>query len=88
MKDFIIYKSEKVLVYINQCHNPGKKTKVFSIRRNDKKSAGMFLGLIKFNGAWRQYVTEFEPKTIWSAGCKKKIAEFEELLNKQFRDKS
>lgn len=87
MKNFIVYKSDKVLVYINQCHNPKKKTKLFTIRRDDKNGYGDLLGEIRFSGAWRQYVTEFEKGTIWSAGCKEKIAEFERILNKQFREK-
>ena len=87
MKDFIIYERGETLVYINQCRNKGKKTKLFTIRRDDKTGYAHLLGIIKFDGAWRQYVTEFEPNTKWSAGCKKKIAEFEEIINKKWRDK-
>ena len=87
MKEFVVYEKGETKVYINQCHNPGRKTKAFAIRRDDKKGCAWFLGEIKFSGAWRQYVSEFEPGTIWSAGCKRKIAEFEEILNKKFREK-
>lgn len=87
MKDFTVYERGKVKVFINQCYNPKKKTKLFAIRRDDKSGLGRFIGTIRFSGAWRQYVTEFEKGTIWSAGCKEKIVEFEKILNKQFRDK-
>ena len=86
-KDYIVYQKENVLVYINQCHNPKKKTKLFAIRRDDKTGLGALLGIIKFSGAWRQYVILPDAYTKWSAGCKIKIAEFEERLNKEFREK-
>jgi hypothetical protein len=85
-KDFIIYEKGETKVYINQCHNPGKKTRLFTIRRDDDREYGYLLGVIKFDGGWKQYLTFFEPDTKWSAGCKKKIAEFEEIINKKWRD--
>ena len=85
-KEFIVYQGKDCKVYINQCHNPKKKTKLFAIRRDDKKGCARYLGKIFFSGAWRQYVSEFDEGTIWSSGCKKKICEFEDLLNKQFRE--
>lgn len=87
MKDFIIYENKGIKVYINQCHNPRKKTKLFAIRRDDKTGCGHFLGSIKFSGRWRQYVSEFKEGTIWSSGCKKRICELEDILNKKFREK-
>lgn len=87
MKERIIYESERTQVYINQCHNKGKKTKLFTIRRDDQHGRAELLGLIKFDGAWRQYVTEFQPDTKWSAGCKEEIAKFEREINKKQRDK-
>lgn len=87
MKDFIVYEGKTSKVYINQYNNPGKKTKLFLIKVDNKKYIGVILGRIKFDGAWRQYVSEFSPGTVWSAGCKRKVAEFEDILNKQFRDK-
>ncbi len=89
MKDFLIYenKEKKVKISINECHNKGKKTKLFTIRQNDKNGFGYILGIIKFHPSWWQYVTEFEPNTIWSSGCKKKLCEFEDILNKKWRKK-
>jgi hypothetical protein len=87
MKDFIIYEKGETKVYINQCHNKSKKTKLFTIRRDDDRGYGHLMGVIRFNGAWRQYITEFEQGTIWSSSCKKKICEFEDLINKQIRAK-
>lgn len=85
MKDFIIYEKGETKVYIHQCHNKGKKTKLFTIRRDDDTGYGRLLGVIRFNGAWRQYVVQFEPETIWSSGCKKNICKFEDLINGKWR---
>lgn len=91
IKPVIIYeriydKKKKVRVYINQCHNKGK-TKLFTIRRDDSQGFAHLLGVIKWDGAWRQYVTEFEPDTKWCSSCKRAIADFEDKLNKDFRKK-
>lgn len=87
-KEFDIYKSKTVRVYINQCHNKGKKTNLYAIRRDDTTGCGRFLGTIKWDGAWRQYVTEFDSNTKWSSGCKKKICEFEDMINQKHRENS
>lgn len=87
IKDRIIYESKRSKVYINQMFNPGKKTKKFAIRRDDNSGKAMFMGNIYFSGAWRQYITEFESGTIWSAGCKQEIVNFENEINKQWREK-
>ena len=87
IKEVTVYQRGKVRVYINQCHNIGKKTKLFAIRRDDSHGLSWLLGLIKWDGAWRQYATEFEPNTKWSAGCKEEIAKFERKINKLQRKK-
>lgn len=89
MKDVLIYehKRDKVTIYINECHRGPRITRVFAIRRSDRKSRGYLLGIIKFSPGWRSYVTEFEPKTMWSSSCKKKICEFEDMMTKKWRDK-
>lgn len=56
IKDFDVYKSKNVNVYINQCHKrKGKKTYIYSVRKDDLTGMGELLALIKWNGAWRQY---------------------------------
>lgn len=87
MKNFTIYEKGETLVYINQCYNKGKKTNFYAVRRNDKTGMAHYLGAIKWSGAWRQYVFQPEPQTQWSSGCKKKICEFEDMINKRHRDK-
>jgi hypothetical protein len=87
MKEFLLYEKRFTRVYINQCHNKGRKTKLFAIRRDDILGKGHFMGQIYFDGAWRQYVSTFEPNTKWSAGCKEKICEFERELNRNLREK-
>lgn len=85
-KEFVIYENKNTRVYINQCYAKGKKTKVFAVRRDDKKGCARYLGSIEFSGAWRQYVFCPEPETKWSSGCKKKMCEFEDMLNKQWKE--
>jgi hypothetical protein len=87
MKPVVIYERGEIKVYINQCHNPGKKTKIFAIRRNDSHGRAQLLGIIKFDGAWRQYVTEYETNTKWCANCEEEIAKFKRELNKKLREK-
>lgn len=87
IKPRIIYESKKTKVYINECHAKGRKTRIFAIRRDDQHGRAELLGVIKWDGAWRQYVTEFETETKWSAGCKEEIAKFEREINKKQRDK-
>jgi len=93
MKDFIIYEKGNVRVYINQCYRnlkfekKKKKTNTYTIRRNDDTGCAMLLGIITFNPRWRQYTSKFEPKTEWSSSCKKKICEFEDKINNQWRKK-
>ena len=87
MKERTIYQSEKVRVYINECHAKGRKTRVFAIRRDDEKGFAHYLGEIKWDGAWRQYVSCFESNTKWSAGCKEEIVKFEREMTKKYREK-
>ena len=87
MKERTIYQSEKVRVYINECHSPGRKTRVFAVRRDDQKGCGHYLGSIEWDGAWRQYVFFPDSETKWSAGCKEEIAKFEREMNKKQRAK-
>ena len=85
IKPRTIYKSKTVHVYINECFNPKKKTRLFAIRRDDKTGLGEVLGLIKFSGAWRQYITDFVPDTLWSSSCKRAICDFEDEMNAKWR---
>jgi hypothetical protein len=94
MKEFIIYQKGTTRVYIHKGskrvfrNGKWKPTKLFwyGIRRDDDTGFGAILGIIKFDGAWRQYVTHFELDTKWSSGCKKKICEFEDKLNTKWRE--
>ena len=85
IKQRTIYENKNTLVYINQCHNKGKKTNLYAVRCNDKKGLSHLLGIIKFNGAWRQYVFYPEPNTKWSCGCKRELSNFEEEITKKWR---
>jgi hypothetical protein len=86
MQEFIVYQKGNVRVYIHECEKPkNRKMPIFAIRRDDNTGLAAILGLIRFCGRWRQYVTEFEPYTRWSSGCKRKICEFEDNLNLSWR---
>ena len=43
------------------------------------------LAKIHWHGAWRQYVVEFEPNTIWSFGCLNEIGIFIDILQTNWR---
>ncbi len=58
MKQRTIYENDTTKVYINQCHAKGRKTNLYAVRRNDKTGLAIYLGIIKFNPRWRQYVFE------------------------------
>jgi len=85
IKQRTIYEGKGTKVYINECHAKGRKTRIFAVRRNDKYGLAHLLGLIKFNGAWRQYIFYPEANTIWSAGCKEEICKFEREMNQKWR---
>ncbi|MCP3684404.1 MAG: hypothetical protein GY861_17130 [bacterium] len=86
-KDITIYESPTVKVYINQCYNPGKKTRSFAVRRNDKTGLAHYIGGIGWDGGWRQYVFEPEANTKWSKGCMQGIIDFLDKINKEERAK-
>lgn len=75
-KDKIIYENKTTKIYINQCHNKGRKTKLFSIRKDDSTGLAELLGIIKWNGRWRQYVFEPKKDTMWSHGCLAEVSYF------------
>jgi len=85
IKNRIIYEGKETKVYINECHAKGRKTRIFAVRRDDKTGKGFLLGLIKFDGGWRQYIFHPGPNTKWSAGCKEEICKFEREVTKKWR---
>lgn len=59
-----------------------RKTSVWSvmnIRHNDQ------IGIIQWDGGWRQYVFTAFPSTIWSSGCLKDVQEFIEALMAEWK---
>lgn len=87
MKNFVIYQKGIILVYIHEGRiEKGHKLPWYGIRRNDSTGLAEWLGVISFNGGWRQFTTKFEPNIEWSSSCKKKICKFEDILNKKWRD--
>lgn len=45
------------------------------------------VGLIKFNGAWRQFIFEPADTTFWSYSCLEQIVEFLKEKNLEWRKK-
>lgn len=76
MKEFNVYVSKDVRVYINQCHNKGKKTNLYAVRRDDKIGCARYLGTIKWSGKWRQYIFEPDKDTMWNWNCLHYISSF------------
>jgi hypothetical protein len=62
-----------------------RKTPIYTVRKDSDKSLGELLGVITFDGAWRQFVFIPSPKTEWSSGCLTLIAGKLEELNQQWR---
>ena len=87
MKETTIYQNKDTRVYINQCYNKGKKTNLYAVRSDNKRAYGELIGIIKFDGGWRQYVLFPEPNTKWSAGCKEAISKFEREITNKWRNK-
>jgi hypothetical protein len=85
-EEFIVYENDNTKIYIHPFEKEkNRKLVQYGIRRDDHTGFAHLLGLIKFNGGWRQYITEFKPNTIWSAGCKEKICEFERMMNEKWK---
>lgn len=82
-----IFENNNTKVYINQCHAKGRKTNIYAVRRNDKTGLAIYLGIIKFNPRWRQYIFEPDNKTIWSSVCMKGITTFIDEINLKWRNK-
>lgn len=86
-KEVIIYESKSIKVFINQCHAKGIKTRIFAVRRNDKKGLGHYLGSISWSGSWRQYIFGPSSFTYWSHGCMQGIVDFLKKINLEHRKK-
>lgn len=55
----------------------GRKTQRWAVWNH----SGACLGVVKWEGTWRQYVFWPEPSTIWAASCLSDLAEFVRELN-------
>jgi len=84
-KDIIIYKGKTSTVYINQCHAPRRKTNIYAIRKNSKTGLAELLGIIKWHGAWRQYVFFPDNDTMWNSSCLCNIQKFLDEINKKHK---
>jgi hypothetical protein len=64
-----------------------RKTPIYIVRKDSCHSIGERLGLIKFRGAWRQFVFYPDDKTFWNKDCLDKVSYFLYDLNAVWRDK-
>ena len=62
-------------------HDTGK-TQVYSV---DSRNQGDQLGVIKWYGAWRQYVLETRSGVVWNKGCLHDVTDFIEGLMRERR---
>ncbi len=86
-KAITIYEKGEIKIYINQCHNPGRKTWLYSMRKDSSTGFSELLGLIKWKGSWRQYCFYPENNTFWSAKCNQGITDFLMEINQVQRDR-
>ena len=78
------------LYFVKVTHGKGitkRKTSMWTLRKDSNHACGELLGIVRWHGAWRQYVFIPENGTIWSSGCLKTIAEFLDKINKRHRKK-
>ena len=61
------------------------KTQVYSV---DSRNHGDQLGVIKWYGAWRQYVLETRAGIVWNNGCLRDVTGFIEGLMRERRARS
>lgn len=64
-----------------------KKTKLWFVRKDSHKELAECLGVIKWHGAWRQYVFIPENNTIWDKNCLSKVWDFLDDVNYEHREK-
>ena len=88
MKEVIIYQKGETKIYIHKGkREKGHKLNWYGIRRDDKTGLANILGIIRFDGGWRQFIFFPELNTKWSAGCKEEIAKFERKITKEWRNR-
>ena len=87
IKQRTIFEDSNTKVYINQCHAKGRKTNIYAVRRDDKTGLAIYLGIIKFNPRWRQYIFEADARTLWSSSCMKGITKFIDEINFKWRSR-
>ena len=59
------------------------KTKVWNIHNSDN---GSYLGQVKWNGGWRQYIFSTEPDCIWNTDCLDQLNAFIRLQMQERRN--
>jgi hypothetical protein len=58
---------------------------IYIIRKNSEYALAERLGIIKFDGAWRQFVFYPDADTRWSSGCMDLINNFIKDRNQKWR---
>ena len=67
--------------------NLHKKTTDYIVRKDSRSSMAERLGMVKWYGAFRQYVFYPDNDTVWSKGCLEIIEGFLDTVNKRYRRK-
>lgn len=71
------------ITFIKLKRPKNRKTDIWEVTSIEKAH----LGYIKFDGAWRQYVSEPAIGTKWSHGCLDQISAFLKKQNAQWKKK-
>lgn len=66
-------------------NNLHKKTHEWSIRKDSEYALAEYLGLVKWNGAWRRYAFYPDNDTFWDQSCLVEVSAFLIKVNREWR---
>lgn len=64
-----------------------RKTPIYIIRKDSEGLMAERLGLVKWYGAFRQFVFYPDNNTVWSKSCLEIVNSFLDRVNKRYREK-
>jgi len=86
--EWIVYQKglTKVFIFAKGVKIKSHKLPIYHIWREEGTAhANSIIGVISFNGRWRQFTSKFCENTEWSSSCKRRICDFEDILNVKWR---
>jgi len=64
------------LIFKQEWGGKNAMTRKTGMWRVESRNHGFLLGMIQWNGQWRQYCFFPEVQTVWSEGCLRDLADF------------